>query len=694
MKSEQRASWLVRRAVLATAVSTTIAASIAAGALARAEDGFTGIDGGPYAAAWTAAVDGPQPFSAMSTDFSVPITMSDGKVLKADIYQPTVNGQVASGQRPVVLQLQGYGKATYNLLQTILKIPGVEDVLMPWLATLNFPGSGLDGITDFTRQLDAGLAQGAIQDWDLVKGGYTLVQVDIRGTGVSEGDWQIFGQRERQDASEVIDWITRQPWSDGNVATMGTSFTGITALGAADQAPPGLKAVFAFEPSTDVFNDIAGSGGAIGTAFLGPWLLAVNLLKMAPDVEAVMSGRFDAAQQLQWLRDRLADPATYLDVVANGYTALNTDQLGPKARALLDPDSPFRKGITIDLAEIDAPTFIADSWFDIFGANPTTAFEKLPLPAEQKKLIMGDGYHTGGGLAGFGHPGMPPRLDVLQRAWFDKWLKGIDNGIDKYSPLTLKQQGGGWTTGGVSLLRPEASYRRMYLNDRPSGTAPTSLYDGGLAEQPLQDGVRDLTVAPGLLSICGRDTARITAGVSAFVVGCTEDSRIWEANGLSFTSGPVTQAATLSGPISVHLNTVLDAIDGYWVATVNDVAPDGNSREISSGQLVTSLRAIDEANSAKSANGDYTRPAYYIDLDRRQTVVPGQAITLDVAMVPTEAVLQPGHRLRIDVYASNFPKGIPILPVLVDTQLKPQHLRLDPNEPSWVNIALNSDIPN
>jgi predicted acyl esterase len=127
------------------------------------------------------------------------------------------------------------------------------------------------------------------------------------------------------------------------------------------------------------------------------------------------------------------------------------------------------------------------------------------------------------------------------------------------------------------------------------------------------------------------------------------------------------------------------------VVTVNDVAPDGQSSVLSSGQLMASLRAIDDANSSKSANGDYTDPRPFTSLEQRQPTVPGEATTLDIALPATEALLQPGHRLRVDVYAGNFPKGLPILPMLIDTGLRPQHLELDPGRPSFVNIPVRGN---
>jgi predicted acyl esterase len=136
---------------------------------------------------------------------------------------------------------------------------------------------------------------------------------------------------------------------------------------------------------------------------------------------------------------------------------------------------------------------------------------------------------------------------------------------------------------------------------------------------------------------------------------------------------------------------VQDAADGYWSVTVNDVAPDGQSRVLSSGQLMASLREIDDSLSSRSANGDYTDPRPYVTIENRRLTVPGEVTTLDIAVPAIEAKLEPGHRLRVDVYAGNAPKGVPPLPMLLDTGLKPQHVQLDPNRPSFVNLPVRGN---
>jgi predicted acyl esterase len=422
------------------------------------------------------------------------------------------------------------------------------------------------------------------------------------------------------------------------------------------------------------------------------------------------AGHFDTT----WLTDRIDDPVTYMDVLANAYTTPRMRDLDPRARQMLTDMSGARKAWLGDPSQIRIPAFVVGGWHDLFTYSESKIYNQISVPPGQKQLLMGNTYHVNSGSED-GKPGLPPRLDVLQRAWFDKWLKGIDNGIDSYGPVTLRQQGGGWITQsgfGPSAPADEASiYRRMYLSANRSGTA-NSVYDGSLvgalagdslgnhagpsgASQPDTAGpnreTARLTVAPGLTTLCSNDAAQASAGVLSIIDGYAKDSRIAETNALTFTSGPVPGPTTISGPIAVRLNTVQDAADGYWTVTVNDVAPGGQSTVLSSGQLMASLRQIDDAYSSRSANGDYTDPRPYTSLDRRRPTAPGQRTTLDIALPATEAVLAPGHRLRVDVFAGNFPKGLPITPMLLDTGLKPEHIQLDPNNPSFVNIPVRGD---
>ncbi|MFI6868007.1 CocE/NonD family hydrolase [Nocardia sp. NPDC050406] len=642
-------------------------------------------DGGAAGAGWAYAEDGPQRFPNVYIEWDVPITMSDGTVLKANVYHPAdASGAPVAEPTPTIVNFTPYTKLGSMIGDSAFSIPGLSDLIVQLARNIDLTGTPFSGLTDLTKALGGGLLRTFTVDRNLIRSGYTQVVVDVRGTGFSQGIWNLLGEREQQDTVETIDWAARQPWSTGDIGMTGVSYSGLNQLQAAAKSPPALKAIFPVVPSRNPFRDLVAPGGAVGVAFMPMWLAAVNGGKLVPDLVSLAQGRFD----MKWLADRLADPFTFVDALLEVFTQPEIDALSPKIQALLDAESPMRQAWETDPEAITVPTFITGGWHDVFVASQADVYRRIPLPPGQKQLLVGDGYHISNGNES-GLPGLPPRMDVLQRAWFDKWLKGIDNGIDSFGPVTAKQQGGGWVTL-PSFPQPGIEYRRMYLSAAPSGTGGHSVHDGSLFPAP-GGGLDTLTVAPGLTGLCSRDAAQQLIGLVSVFDACGKDSRIWESNGLTFTSAPVAEPTTISGPIAVRLNTVHDAEDGYWTVTVNDVAPDGRSTALSTGQLVASLRELDDARSTRLPNGDYTDPVPDLSLDTRQPTQPGVPVTLDISVAGIEAVLQPGHRLRVDVYAGNFPKGLPPTAITVDTGLKPQHLLLDPSAPSFVNIPVRGN---
>ncbi|WP_067698267.1 CocE/NonD family hydrolase [Nocardia jejuensis] len=638
-------------------------------------------DAGALGAAWTAAQDAAPLYPGVHIDWDVPITMSDGTVLKANVYRPMdAQGRIVDTPLPTIVNLTPYTKLVSMIADSALSIPGLNDVLSSFLRGFDLSSVGLGGLTELTKALPGGAARLFTADRTLIQSGYTQVVADVRGTGFSEGVWQVFQEREQLDNVEVIDWASRQSWSDGKVGMSGISYSAINQMHAAEHHPEALKAIFPVEPGSDLVRDVLATGGALGFGFIPPWLLAVNTLKLMPDLASVFSGNFD----WKWLADRSQSPMTFFDYIIQALTVQSVPEIPDNLKSILETDSPLRSGWLGHPERVQVPTFVYGGWHDIFTYSEPRIYNAIPLPPGQKQLVMGDTYHANPG-SGMGEPGTPPRMDVLQRAWFDKWLKGIDNGIDGYGPVTLFQQGGGWTTAG-EFPRSEAEYRRLYLSGAPSGTSAGSVHDGSLTAEP--GAAERLTVSPGVMSLCSRDSAQITAGITAILDLCAKDGRAMEMNGLTFTGAPVAEPTIISGPVNLHLNTVLDATDGYWSATLNDVAPDGKSTVLTSGQITASLRAVDEARSTRSANGDYTDPYPFLTLADRQPLVPGQPTQVDLGLTATDAVLQPGHRLRVDVFAFNFPRGLPLRPLLNESGLRPQHIELDPGAPSWINVPI------
>ncbi|MEV0947748.1 CocE/NonD family hydrolase [Rhodococcus sp. NPDC049939] len=638
--------------------------------------------GGAAGAQWTAAVDAPPAYPVIAIDWDVPITMSDGTVLKANVYRPAdASGKPIDTEMPSVLNITPYTKLISNVVDSLLAVPGYQDTVVNLVNSYNLAGTPLDGVDELARVLTGGGLRVFAVNRDLVQNGYTQVVVDARGTGFSQGEWQALGPVEQRDSVEVIDWMSKQSWSDGQVGMAGVSYSAVNSLQAAGHRPPALKAIFPTEPGDDLLRDIVGTGGALGVGFMPAWLALVNGLKFIPNVQDLAQGRFDQ----QWLQDRLRDPLTLFPELIDAVTAQKWSDFDSNTLQVVQ-DGQFYEERKTQTQNIAVPTMLYGAWHDLFADSEPRLYNEIPLPAGEKQLIMGNGYHITLG-SGLGEPGAPPRLDVLERAWFDKWLKGIDNGIEAYGPLTLYQQGNGWTTTD-QFPRAGVDYQRMYLSGAPSGTAGHAAYDGSLIPSEPVESAR-LTVSPGLRGFCSRDAVQGTAG-AAVVLGsvCSKDSRFQEAEGLTFTSAPVEQPTALSGPINLHLETVLDATDGFWAVTLNDVSPDGTSTTLTNGALTASMRAVDDSKSTKSANGDYTDAQHFLTLKTRQPQAPGEVTPIDINLIPTDAVLAPGHRLRVDVYASSVPRYLPIGPVLAESQLRPQHVQLAADRPSFVNLPL------
>ncbi len=644
-----------------------------------------GPTGGAVGKQWTRTHEGRQTYPGVHVDWDVPIRMSDGTILKANVYRPGDRADRPVGVKtPAIVNMTPYTKLVTSVASAALQNPVLGPFVNQIASMINLSGTPIDGVTEFAKAAKGGGIRTFSVDFDLVRSGYTQVVVDVRGTGFSQGVWNVFQQREQQDTVEVIDWASKQRWSNGKVGMTGVSYSAINQIQAANKRPAALKAIMPIEPGGDLIRDIVAPGGALGFGFLPNWLMAVNGLKFVPDIKSMFTGTFD----WNWLASRISDPVVFFPQLFAALFTPDIASIPPDLRRLLKTDSSERRSWQDYAERIQTPTMIYGGWFDLFTNSEVRMYNKIPLPPGQKQLIMGETYHTTPGM-GFGEKRNPPRLDVLQRAWFDKWLKGIDNGIDTYGPATLYQMGNGWITA-KQFPRAGMSRQRLYLSDRASGTAPYAVRDGSLRTTKSNSRGR-LTISPGILTLCSRDSAQQTAGVTALFTFCGKDNRLAEHNALTFTSAPVRTTRTVSGYINLHLNAVMDATDGYWTAMVTDVAPDGSSRPITSGQVMASLRAVDRSRSTYADNGDMIDPFYTMTLAARQRVKPGHAVSIDLGLLPTEAMLKPGHRLRVDVYAMNLPKGLPLRPLLNETGLKAQHIQLDPNRPSWVNIPTSEE---
>ncbi|BDH59621.1 hypothetical protein MTP03_45600 [Tsukamurella sp. PLM1] len=424
--------------------------------------------GGADALAWREAVDGRLTYPRVHIDRNVDIRMSDGVVLRATVVRPAeLDGVPVERPYPAILNLNPYNRMVVDAIDETTHAAFVGPALT----------NASKALTGGTVDFSGGLLQGFGINRRLVRSGYVQVIVDVRGTGTSHGVWQILGPREQQDSVEVLAWAREQPWCDGNLGMGGWSYSAINSLQAAGHAPEGLGAVFAIEGSEDIVRDIYITGG-LPSVFIPLWLGAVNALKWLYNPRTLLRDTVNG-NVFRWLHSRISSPATEISSVVSGVLTGRDPRVN---------DNPYFTERNPKIESITAPTFLFGGWHDLFGRSTPRMFSHLNLPAGQKQMVVTDGFHFDMG-AGFGGTQAPPRIDVLERAWYDRWLKGIENGVERYGPVTIKQQGGGWSAGEC-FPRPGARTMRLYATPAPSGTAAHTKYDGALAPSRRAAGSR------------------------------------------------------------------------------------------------------------------------------------------------------------------------------------------------------------
>ncbi len=247
----------------------------------------------------------------------------------------------------------------------------------------------------------------------LAGAGYVVCRVDIRGTGSSEGlATDEYTEREHQDLEAVIDWLATREWSSGSVGMYGTSYSGFNSLQMAARRPPALKAIVSIFASDDRYqDDVHYFGGArkqLDLLDYPMYMVASNALPPVPSVYGVgwrelWEKRIDEHEpwELNWFEHQTWDPYWQHGSILGHH------------------------------GEVEAATMLVAGWADSYRGVALRAMERLRCP---KKLLLGPWGHV---ATDTGIPG--PNLDLVTEMlkWWDRWLRGVDNGVDRDPPITL-----------------------------------------------------------------------------------------------------------------------------------------------------------------------------------------------------------------------------------------------------------------
>ncbi len=462
------------------------------------------------------------------------------------------------------------------------------------------PGEKFPAILEYLpyRKDDWTLAR----DWELhsyfVRRGYVTARVDIRGSGASEGapPDREYSDQEQQDGLAVIDWLSRQPWSNGNVGMMGISWGGFNAIQMARLHPPALKAVIAMCATEELFHDDIHY--IDGLMHLDEFELAMDLqlgLTRAPDFptdEKSLAARFDATP---WF-------LLYLKHQRDGEFW---------RRASVAPNH---------YGDYTVPSFMIGGFLDGYRDSIPRFFEYSKAPI---KALLGPWNHT------FPHAAEPgPSIEwrVEATRWWDYWLKGEQNGImDEprfevymrhwYPPdPNIAEIPGDWR---AEKTWPPANTQTRTLFLEPNHTL-------GDAPQPaLTIGGDKLQYIPSVGEEAG------------FWWGdFTTDQRPIDAYSLVYDSVPLVQDTALLGWPKMFLQVSASAPLADWFVRLSDVAPDGT---------VTMITGAGQGGAQRDS------AASPVDLE------PDRKYLIPIELHVTSWRFPIGHRIRVAISNALWP---------------------------------------
>lgn len=525
-------------------------------------------------------------------DKNIRVAMRDGVRLATDVYRPA-----GDGRHPVVMLRLPYNKEQPALL---------------FLAG------------DILR---------------IAQAGYAVVVQDCRGTWQSEGSFSPFFQ-EATDGVDAIAWAAAQPWSAGVVGTMGASYYGATQWLAAAESPPALRAMAPFITTDQYHDKWTYQGGAFQLGFILQW--ATGTFGVAEAVRRLGRGEAGGAE--------VGAAIAAADGVASRYwhvPVADLGQLGGLAPYVADwlahPDYDDYWRAIAPRERYDAVTVPAlnfGGWYDLFLGGTLANYAAMKGRTAQR-LVIGPWVHgyNGGVYAerNFGLMAHDAVADVTgeQIRWFDHHLKGVDNGIDRAKPVRIFVMGPDVWRDEDDWPLPDTDWQPWYLHS--SGRAGTVAHDGTLSPVPPGEEPQDIYYYDPRDPVPTVGGATFLPGLFVAANAGPRDQRAVErrADVLVYSSDPLAEDTEVTGPVRLVLYVSSDARDTDFTGKLVDVHPDGRAMILTDGIL---------------------RARYREGLDRQVLMTPGEVYRLEIDLVATSNVFRAGHRIRLEVSSSNFPR--------------------------------------
>ncbi|MEV5713016.1 CocE/NonD family hydrolase [Amycolatopsis mediterranei] len=529
-------------------------------------------------------------------DIDVRIPMRDGVYLAANVWR------LAEGAGPTLLVRLPYGK----------DVMGITLSVMP----------------NFLAFLEAG---------------YALVVQDCRGTHRSEGEF-VPHLADRTDGEDTLAWIAAQPWSDGTVGMYGASYLGMVQWEAAATGAPALKAIAPSVTSIDNYEaPWYSAGGALSLSLVTSW----NAMMYTADAQRSLALGEGSLSQVQELVQALLTPESLNDVLPTAEVPV----LAAHGKWWDDwMAHPSHDGywdameLTPELKNVTAPALNIGGWYDLYIGQTVRTFTAARRNAgseqarEGQRLIIGpwdhlsvDGVYPDRSFGPMATAQLMGLTD-LHVKFFDYWVKGDTTALDGVAPVKIFVMGIDQWRDEQDWPLPDTTWTDFHLTS--AGHANTAGGDGVLTTEPaavaghdtyLYDPRRPVPTAGGA---CLPMTPGFGGPVDQRTVAGREDV-------LCFAGPVLEEPVEVTGPVTVKLFVSSSTVDTDFTAKLVDVFPDGKAINLCDGIL---------------------RARYRNGLAAEELMDPGTVCEITVDLTATSNVFLPGHRIRLDVSSSNFPR--------------------------------------
>jgi uncharacterized protein len=548
----------------------------------------------------------------------VMVAMRDGVKLATDIYLPARDGSKASGRFPIILTRTPYDK------------------------------SGSTGAGRY-----------------FARRGYVFVAQDTRGRYRSEGVWH-FLTDDGPDGVDTAQWIEQQPWSNGKIGMIGTSYVGGTQHALALEKAPQLMTVIPVDAVSNMGYQSMRNAGAFELRFWN-WIFAIGAPKGSREARDPSTAAL--------LRRMMEDRGFYLLnlPLRRGTTPL---QFAPEyedwlveAMAHGGNDEFWKQNDILDHPERyqDMPVYLVGGWYDSWAGNTTANYQALSKTIRGPVyLIMGPWIHGAQGSSTHGQVSFGKDAAITDELdwrleWYDHWLKGIDNDVGKKPPFAapvrifvmgtgdgrktangLLNHGGYWRDEREWPLA-RTRYTRYYF--RENGGLSTAAPDGKGSStsftfdprKPVPTLGGNISSGDGILRQGGWDQR----GGSNFW-NAPEPIPLSARNDiLVFRTSPLATDLEVTGEITVQLWASSSAVDTDFTAKLIDVYPP--SPDYPGGFDLNLEDGI-------------IRARFRDSLAAEKLMKPGTIYPFTIKLYPTSNVFKRGHRIRVDISSSNFPR--------------------------------------